>query len=119
MQPSLNIGSLDESMVALKSSGEILQGIIEVQLISQSVGHLRFVSDIPRLYRRTNREVPSKSSTYVASSLQHLQEFFDQHKQEVNPEILRSWIKQALLGISKQYVLYCFPPFCAPYGTLS
>ncbi|CAG0891091.1 unnamed protein product [Darwinula stevensoni] len=96
--------SLDESMAALEGSGEMLRGIIEVQLISQSVGHLRFVSDIPRLYRRTNREVPSKSSTYVTSSLRHLQEFFDQHKQEVNPEILRSWIKLALLGISKQYL---------------
>lgn len=72
---------------------------------SQCIGHLKHVSDIPRLYRRTNKEVPTKPSTYVNQLLTALQDFHRSHaNQEVNPEV---WIGEALKILSQQ--LSSFP----------
>jgi len=41
--------------------------------VAQSLSHVSAVNEVPRLFRRTNREVPTKPSDYVHSILQPIQ----------------------------------------------
>jgi len=42
-----------------------LESYITNEVVSQCVTNLKAVNDIPRLYRRTNRDVSSRPSLYI------------------------------------------------------
>jgi hypothetical protein len=52
--------SLDSSLMSLRDQLEKIQALVSDELITQSSSHLKQVFDIPRLYRRTNREVSNQ-----------------------------------------------------------
>lgn len=67
---------------SLKSSESALQGTkvqirecIVHEMYDNFNVHLKQVSDIPRLYRKTNRSVPTKPCTYIETISKALQEF--------------------------------------------
>lgn len=67
---------------SLKSSESALQGTkvqirecIVHELYDNFNVHLKQVSDIPRLYRKTNRSVPTKPCAYIETISKALQEF--------------------------------------------
>src|SRR5699024_9809697 len=47
---------------------------MKVEIIAECTPLLDFVNDIPRLYRRTNKEKPSKASAYIAKCCLQLSE---------------------------------------------
>ena len=78
---------------------KITQLIID-ELSSQCCAHLKNVSDIPRLYRRTNREIPTKSFAYVHQLLAPLIDFRNVHAGR-QPQ-LQLWTRGVLANLSKQ-----------------
>ena len=71
-QSSLDI-SFNESMNTLHSIAlQHLIGLMRTQITNQCIPLLDHVNAIPRLYRRTNKEKPSKASTYVGKCCQQL-----------------------------------------------
>ncbi|XP_033125894.1 conserved oligomeric Golgi complex subunit 2-like [Anneissia japonica] len=62
--------------------------------------HLKSANDIPRLYRRTNREVPSKPSSYIHNTMKPLELFIQEHGQVLEA----SRQQQLLAGIFTQIV---------------
>ncbi|XP_077537705.1 conserved oligomeric Golgi complex subunit 2 [Haemaphysalis longicornis] len=65
---------------------------------------LKMVPDIPRLYRRTNREVPSKPSTYIQQILQPLETLRDQATQNAGLSWDQEWTASVLEEVTKQYL---------------
>ncbi|CAG0882250.1 unnamed protein product [Cyprideis torosa] len=65
--------------------------------------HIRFVSDIPRLFRRTNREVPSKPSAYVAMMLKPLSDFQQDYESVLGKKRLSDWIAPAVDCLVEEY----------------
>ena len=57
--------------------------VITGQVAEKCLPALKQVADIPRLYRRTNRELPSKALAYVHELLQPIQDFNRQVKEAV------------------------------------
>ncbi|KAH8028267.1 hypothetical protein HPB51_014222 [Rhipicephalus microplus] len=62
------------------------------------------VPDIPRLYRRTNREVPSKPSSYVPQILSPLATLRHLGRQNVNLNWDPAWTESVLEEVTKQYM---------------
>ncbi|XP_073969645.1 conserved oligomeric Golgi complex subunit 2 isoform X2 [Rhodnius prolixus] len=92
--------SLDESLVKLKSLlGNVSKAIIK-HLAGDKVSLLRQVNDIPRLFRRTNRESPSKPCSYVASILEGPGIFYQQHGHHPQSGY---WLKAMFSNITKHY----------------
>lgn len=92
--------SLDESIVKLQSQlGNVSSAIIK-HLAGDSITLLRQVNDIPRLFRRTNREAPSKPCSYVASILEGPGIFYQQHGHHSQSSY---WLKAMFSNITKQY----------------
>lgn len=65
------------------------------ELIMHCVIYLKQVSDIPRLYRRTNREVPTKPCAYVKNALSFLTNFRTNYNDFV-PTNVTIWLQLAL-----------------------
>ncbi|KAL1138765.1 hypothetical protein AAG570_008827, partial [Ranatra chinensis] len=69
-------------------------------LIGESNSVLRQVSDIPRLFRRTNRDTPNKPCGYVTSLLEAVQVFYKKHHDHPQTPL---WLQFFFSDITKQY----------------
>ncbi len=76
--------------------------LIIAELSSQCTSHLRQVIDIPRLYRRTNKETPTKCFNYVHQLLAAIIEFKTQHAGR-NGRV-EQWTQGALEILAQQYI---------------
>lgn len=70
---------IQETMTDLNERLPKFRFIVTDEVVLQCSAFIRQVSDIPRLYRRTNREAPSKPSTYLNGMVRPLQAFHDEH----------------------------------------
>ena len=64
-----------ESVKKLKSLAEVLNERIGSILLAQASGFLKGAHEIPRLYRRTNRDAPKTASNYIKQTLQSFIDF--------------------------------------------
>ena len=66
---------------------------------------LKSVVDIPRMYRRTNRETPSKPCSYVVSVVDSLAEFNTSQQAVAGREVTRDWLSSSAEVVVAQYLL--------------
>jgi len=59
---------MNDSEESLTSQLQQLESYVVNEIVSQCVMNLKAVNDIPRLYRRTNRDVSSRPSLYMSLS---------------------------------------------------
>ncbi|XP_071962794.1 conserved oligomeric Golgi complex subunit 2-like isoform X2 [Antedon mediterranea] len=85
--------SFEEARSKLIELQDSFCSFIVKQVCGLCSAHLKSANDIPRLYRRTNREVPSKSSNYVQNAMKPLQLFIQEHG-----DVLQSSRKQQLFA---------------------
>ena len=81
-----------------------LTELIVKTVVSKSTPHLKSVSDIPRLYRRTNREIPSKPCPYVVSTILPVQEFFTKNS-ICDKGMLHEWSIQILSAVADDFLI--------------
>ena len=81
-----------------------LTELIVKTVVSKSTPHLKSVSDIPRLYRRTNREIPSKPCPYVVSTILPVQEFFTKNS-ICDKGRLHEWSIQILSAVADDFLI--------------
>lgn len=98
-------GALEECRHSLEGVCPALSGRLVGNVAAACCLHLKAVADIPRLYRRTNREVPSKPSNYVALVLVPLATLKSKTGQDFGVTWQPDWTSAALEQVTKQYTL--------------
>jgi len=106
---AFDLEMLTESVEEIKSGlddflPKLGQVVID-SISSECCIHLKSVYDIPRLFRRTNREMPTKPSIYVTSTLKPLQAFLADHQELLPDPCQQQWIKATLINIADQYFI--------------
>lgn len=96
-----SIGSLDETINNFKKIWPQITKEIVNELLKQCVMHLKQVNDIPRLFRRTNRDAPTKPSTYIKNTLAFLINFHADYK-KVIPTNVNCWLELALSFLTER-----------------
>lgn len=85
-----------------RQSFEQCQKEIETQigkkLMAICVKSIRNVQDIPRLFRKTNREVPKKHLPYVDQIIQPISDFDQKHKKSFQTEVVFQRILKGLFS---------------------
>lgn len=71
------------------------------ELSEQCVTHLKQVSDIPRLFRRTKREVPTKPCPYIKSAMVPLTNFHIDYNKFI-PETVILWLELTLSSLTER-----------------
>ncbi|KAK7605308.1 hypothetical protein V9T40_007166 [Parthenolecanium corni] len=89
---------LDESKDSLlRTLKKVEKKFIEL-VIEKNISIIRQVSDIPRLYRRTNREAPTQPCPYVASLFSPIENL-----QKSHPSHASNWIPAILSAFTSAY----------------
>ncbi|XP_064622383.1 conserved oligomeric Golgi complex subunit 2-like [Lineus longissimus] len=97
------LDSISDSQSSLRDQVNKFDEYIISELTNQCLVHLKMVNDIPRLYRRTNREVPSKASSYVSTLTRPLVVFVEDHENLLLEERKSVWLTAVLTSLTDQY----------------
>ncbi|KAL6266886.1 hypothetical protein P5V15_003714 [Pogonomyrmex californicus] len=97
--------SLGETSKNLANLLPLVTKEIVNELSEQCVTHLKQVSDIPRLFRRTKRDVPTKPCPYVKSAIVPLSNFYADYNKLI-PENVILWLELTLSSLTENYLLF-------------
>lgn len=102
-----NFSSLSEALAdsqsALSAHVPALSSRIVQDLSESCFSYLKSALEVPRLYRRTNKEVPSTASSYVDSALKPLYQLQSGHRDKVQPAVMQRWLQDALSDSTHRY----------------
>lgn len=88
--------ALEDSRLALEACVPALSARIVQDLSESCFGFLKSALEVPRLYRRTNKEVPTTASSYVDSALRPCHQLRSGHQDKLQPELIQQWLQGAL-----------------------
>ncbi|XP_052585141.1 conserved oligomeric Golgi complex subunit 2 isoform X2 [Peromyscus californicus insignis] len=95
--------ALEDSQSSLSAHMPALSSRIVQDLSESCFSYLKSALEVPRLYRRTNKEVPSTASSYVDSALKPFYELQRGHGDKVKPAVMQQWLQEALSESTHKY----------------
>lgn len=95
------VASLGETIKNVTSILPQITDEIVNELLKPCVTHLKQVSDIPRLFRRTKRDVPTKPCAYVKNALAFLINFHGDYKKLISDNV-NCWLELTLSSLTEQ-----------------
>lgn len=95
--------ALEDSQSALSAHVPALSSRIVQDLSESCFSYLKSALEVPRLYRRTNKEVPSTASSYVDSALKPFYQLQRGHGDKVKPVVMQCWLQEALSESTHKY----------------
>lgn len=81
--------------------GKIENRIVQ-EILNKSASNIKQVNDIPRLYRKTNREIPSKPCAYVDQMLDPSRQFKQQYANNIDAETSHGICRQLFSSLNIQ-----------------
>lgn len=81
---------------------EIQQSLIDNLILGCGPENVRQVNDLPRLYRKTNRDVPTRCSSYVEQMLKPLKSFSEEYEAKLTKEVVKKVLERVLNKITKE-----------------
>jgi len=79
----------------------IQKTLVELLIGECETDNVRQVNDLPRLYRKTNREVPSRCSGYVEQMLRPLKAFAQQNESQLGTLVVEQILSEVASHITK------------------
>ncbi|XP_053766163.1 conserved oligomeric Golgi complex subunit 2 isoform X3 [Panthera pardus] len=95
--------ALEDSQTSLSACAPALSDRIIQDLSESCFGYLKSALEVPRLYRRTNKEVPTTASSYVDSALKPFRQLQSGHKDKLRQAVIRQWLEGALSESTHKY----------------
>ncbi|XP_025770826.1 conserved oligomeric Golgi complex subunit 2 [Puma concolor] len=95
--------ALEDSQTSLSACAPALSDRIIQDLSESCFGYLKSALEVPRLYRRTNKEVPTTASSYVDSALKPFRQLQSGHKDKLRQAVIQQWLEGALSESTHKY----------------
>ncbi|XP_025946490.1 conserved oligomeric Golgi complex subunit 2 [Apteryx rowi] len=96
-------GALEDSKASLSACMPTLNNRIIQDLSESSFAYLKSALEVPRLYRRTNKDVPTKASPYVDSALKPFYRLENEYKDILKQPMIHQWLEGALSESTQKY----------------
>ncbi|KAF4793400.1 component of oligomeric golgi complex 2 [Turdus rufiventris] len=96
-------GALEDSKTSLSACVPTLNNRIIQDLSESSFAYLKSALEVPRLYRRTNKEVPTKASPYVDSALKPFYRLQNDYRDTLKQPMIHQWLEGALSESTQKY----------------
>lgn len=93
---------LSESKQTLCSRQLAIQTRLVKEIVSKSSTFVKQVNDIPRMFRKTNREVPSKAFAYVDQMLESALQFANKFKSQVDEAMVHQVLVEIFSDLNQQ-----------------
>ncbi|KAM9411498.1 conserved oligomeric Golgi complex subunit 2 isoform 2-T2 [Salvelinus alpinus] len=95
--------ALEDSKASLSGCIPTLNSKMTQHLTERCFRFLKSASEVPRLYRRTNKEVPFRASAYMDNALRPLHQLLSDSKDMVKPSIAQDWLRVVLNDCTHRY----------------
>lgn len=95
--------ALEDSQSSLSACIPPLSSKIIQDLSESCFRYLKSALEVPRLYRRTNKEVPTAASSYVDSALKPFHQLQRGHKDKLKHAVIQQWLEGALSESTHKY----------------
>lgn len=95
--------ALADSQLSLSACVPPLSSRIVRDLSESCFSYLKSALEVPRLYRRTNKEVPTTASSYVDSALKPFYQLQSGHKDKLKQALMQQWLEDALSESTQKY----------------
>ncbi|CAL8369013.1 unnamed protein product [Gadus morhua 'NCC'] len=95
--------ALGDSKASLSGSTPTLNARMTQHLSERCSRYLKSASEVPRLYRRTNKEVPVRASAYMDNALRPLHQLLTDSKGLVDPATAQDWLRVTLCDCTQRY----------------
>ncbi|XP_068403734.1 conserved oligomeric Golgi complex subunit 2 isoform X3 [Eschrichtius robustus] len=95
--------ALEDSRLSLSACVPALSDRITQDLSESCFSHLKSALEVPRLYRRTNKEVPTTASSYVDGALKPLYQLQSGHEDKLKRAVIQRWLAGALSESTHKY----------------
>lgn len=92
----------DESCKMLTERLQLIEQQWSNEIIAQTAGWTKQVGDIPRLYRKTNREAPTKPCNYVEQILKPAKSFYTKNSKRIAPDIIKQSMVLSFSHLNRQ-----------------
>lgn len=98
--------TIEECLTTTRNSIELRLRTIEKQwndeMLKQTIGWTKQVADIPRLYRKTNRDAPSKPCNYVEQILKPARNFVNLNASSIDASRIHECLVFVFSHLNKQ-----------------
>ncbi|XP_058525316.1 conserved oligomeric Golgi complex subunit 2 isoform X2 [Ochotona princeps] len=95
--------ALEDSQSSLSACIPPLSSKIIQDLSESCFSYLKGALEVPRLYRRTNKEVPTAASSYVDSALKPFHQLQHGHQDKLKHAVIQQWLEEALSESTHKY----------------
>lgn len=95
--------ALMDSKTCLSSSVPTLNTRMTQHLTERCCRFLKSASEVPRLYRRTNKDLPVRASAYMDNALRPLHQLLTDSTGLVTPSTAQEWLRVALSDCTQRY----------------
>lgn len=95
--------ALADSQLSLSACMPPVSSRIVRDLSESCFSYLKSALEVPRLYRRTNKEVPTTASSYVDSALKPFYQLQSGHKDKLKQALIQQWLEDALSESTHKY----------------
>lgn len=93
---------VSEAEKSIRARLATLQTEWQGEIMSGTVGWAKHVADIPRLYRKTNRDAPTKACNYVDQILRPAQAFHAQYSSTLDVEVVQNCLRSVFCQLTSQ-----------------
>ncbi|XP_018428885.1 PREDICTED: conserved oligomeric Golgi complex subunit 2, partial [Nanorana parkeri] len=100
---ALITGALEDILTSLSAPLLVINNRISLDLSASCLVYLKSIQEVPRLYRRTNKEVPTRQSFYVENALKPLLLLQNEYRNVLKQTTKEKWLKLALTKCSHKY----------------
>ncbi|XP_036400305.1 conserved oligomeric Golgi complex subunit 2 [Megalops cyprinoides] len=94
---------LVDSKASLSSCIPALDSRVTQLLNERCFRYLKSASEVPRLYRRTNKEVPTRASAYMDNALRPLHQLQSDYKDTLKASTIENWLRVTLCDCTQRY----------------
>ncbi|KAL2083696.1 hypothetical protein ACEWY4_021469 [Coilia grayii] len=95
--------ALEDARGSLACGMPTLSARMTQHLIERCFRFLKSASEVPRLYRRTNKEVPTRASAYMDNALRPLHQLVSDSKDLVKATLIEEWLRVTLSDCTHRY----------------
>lgn len=95
--------ALVDSKTCLSSSIPTLNTRMTQHLTERCCRFLKSASEVPRLYRRTNKDLPVRASAYMENALRPLHQLLTDSTGLVTPSTAQEWLRVTLCDCTQRY----------------
>lgn len=92
----------DDSKHILHTRQLAIQSRLVREIATKSAAQVKQVSDIPRMFRKTNREVPSKAFAYVDQMLDSAVQFAHKYQSQVDTTVVHQVLVDIFCELNRQ-----------------